>query len=328
MEAVVRELTEEYELLENEHLVLRSLAVDTFAASELAFRAALSSTAASDCGAAALRERLSATLQPSGGDSLLEDVIAAGSTFSEGACGMLAAYAAALGRCAELATERDKAVETTRRVEGQLREAQALNDALLLSAAAARDASDGERTARSPRSAVSGGAPEAHAAAAGASSSEKIEVLAGAIGSASASQGERVALAEQRAAQLEAQLQHAAHASEAELGALRLRATEAEGGKQQLMAALGSLRDEVELQQVKAAAKDAVIAGLRQELADSQAKLARLQSHKAEMAASAAGAMRELEAQVQTLTDAVLQLKREQHTLERIRRPSADPWRE
>lgn len=326
MDAVVRELTEEYELLEQEHLVLRSLAVDTFAASELAFRAALSSTAAPDCGAAALRGRLSATLQPSSVDSSLDDVFAAGSTFSEGACGILAAYAGALSRCAVLGTERDEAVETVRRLEGQLREAQALNDALL-SAEAARAASNGDGAAGSPRSGLSGGAPEAHAAAAGASSSAKIEVLAGAIGSASASQGERVALAEQRAAQLEAQLQHAAHASEAELGALRLRATEAEGGKQQLMAALGGLRDEVELQQVKAAAKDAVIAGLRQELADSQAKLARLQSHKAEMAASAAGAMRELEAQVTTLTDAVLQLKREQQTLERIRRPSADPWK-
>lgn len=224
-------------------------------------------------------------------------------------------------------------------LDGQLREARALADALTAAKTSAiivsptpaspgPAAQHGSPTRPGPIAAlVASNASGTAAAAAGAlaqaaaaagplplppASSARIEALTLAIDAESAGQRERLALAEARASQLERQLAHSAAAHAAELSELRSRLAEAEAARGALAPALDSLRAEAEAQHARAAAQDALIASLRDDLAAAQARLARLQLHKSEVANSAAAAMRDMEAQVAALTAALVSAQQQQ----------------
>lgn len=221
-------------------------------------------------------------------------------------------------------------------LESQLKEAKALADALTAAKTAAIVASPsspepmkttsptrsgpvaalvsahGSGPAASAAGALAQAAASATALALPPASSARIEALTLAIDAESAGQRERLALAEARASQLERQLAHAAAAHAAEIGELRARLAEAEAARGALAPALDSLRAEAEAQHARAAAQDALVASLRDDLASSQARLARLQLHKSEVANSAAAAMRDMEAQVAALTAALVAAQQQQ----------------
>ena len=85
-------------------------------------------------------------------------------------------------------------------------------------------------------------------------------------------------------------------------------------------AIVAQLRAELALQVTEARAREATAAALREELAEAQARLAKLHEHKKSIAAHAAGAIAEMAEQVLQLTDAMCKLKQEN---DQQRRPAA-----
>lgn len=117
--------------------------------------------------------------------------------------------------------------------------------------------------------------------------------------------------AELRAANAEKALQESTVRTNRELQELKQKLHAYETANINLTKTAGTLRTEVDALQDKTTAQSGVIDMLRTELADSQARLAKLHAHKSEMARSAARALREVEQQVETLSVAVANVKRQ-----------------
>ena len=90
---------------------------------------------------------------------------------------------------------------------------------------------------------------------------------------------------------------------------MRTKLQSAESANIQLSRTITSLRKDLEIAQDKYSAQAGVIDMLRTELADTQLRMSKLQTHKQEMARKAASALKEVEAQVAALSGAVTQMK-------------------
>ena len=116
--------------------------------------------------------------------------------------------------------------------------------------------------------------------------------------------------AEARASTAEKQVQEINNRTTREIQELKQKLHNYETANINLTKTTGTLRSEIDALQDKAIAQSGVIDMLRSELADSQARLAKLHAHKSEMARSAARALREVEMQVETLSMAVANVKK------------------
>lgn len=186
----------------------------------------------------------------------------------------------------------------------------------LLAASQAR-----EELLASTAAAAAAARPVAHDEA--PSSPGKTSALAAAIEAEAMANEARAQLAEERVAQLEKQLAMVSGSYESEVSTLRARVAEGEVSRLQLTASLTGLRKEVEDAHAANSAKDGVISMLREELATAQAKLSKLQLSKAEIASAAAQTMKEMEAQLSSLTGAIVTLKKEQEKVKRVSQTAA-----
>lgn len=159
--------------------------------------------------------------------------------------------------------------------------------------------------ADAPRSVLPERAPQDNG---GGDDSDAQDLLA-AIARESAAYLTRATRAEARVSELQAAMRDTSSSTSAEAASLRAQLTTAEGANMQLTRSVTSLRHELQLLQERYSAQSGVVEMLRLELADTQTRMAKLQTHKMEMARKAASALQEVEGQVAFLSAAVANMK-------------------